>query len=207
MNRPFAASYSSAVPASSAPGVPVFRVLVVPGDGIGREVIPAAVRVLEATGLPLAFVPAEAGWDCFERHGTSLPDATLAAGEADAVHGAAPDIAGRGIANPLAAIGCAAMLLGYLGRPPENREQRTKNKEQNTTADRRPPTARQQTSDVTRNTQHATRRMDNAQVWAGRIRAAVEATLASGMRTPDLGGTARTEDVTRAVIDAMTNLP
>jgi homoisocitrate dehydrogenase len=31
------------------------------------------------------------------------------------VHGAAPDIAGKGVANPLAAIGCAAMLLEHLG--------------------------------------------------------------------------------------------
>jgi tartrate dehydrogenase/decarboxylase/D-malate dehydrogenase len=31
------------------------------------------------------------------------------------VHGSAPDIAGRGIANPLAAIWAAAMMLGYLG--------------------------------------------------------------------------------------------
>jgi len=32
------------------------------------------------------------------------------------VHGSAPDIAGRGIANPLAAIGCAALLLDYLAQ-------------------------------------------------------------------------------------------
>jgi homoisocitrate dehydrogenase len=31
------------------------------------------------------------------------------------VHGSAPDIAGRGIANPLAAIGADALLLDYLG--------------------------------------------------------------------------------------------
>ena len=31
------------------------------------------------------------------------------------VHGSAPDIAGQGIANPLAAVGCAALLLEYLG--------------------------------------------------------------------------------------------
>lgn len=31
------------------------------------------------------------------------------------VHGSAPDIAGKGIANPLAAVGCAALLLAYLG--------------------------------------------------------------------------------------------
>lgn len=32
-------------------------------------------------------------------------------------HGSAPDIAGTGVANPLAAIRCAALLLGYLGWP------------------------------------------------------------------------------------------
>ena len=32
------------------------------------------------------------------------------------VHGSAPDIAGQGIANPLAAIMTAGMMLGYLGR-------------------------------------------------------------------------------------------
>ena len=31
------------------------------------------------------------------------------------VHGSAPDIAGKGIANPLAAVGCAALVLEYLG--------------------------------------------------------------------------------------------
>jgi homoisocitrate dehydrogenase len=31
------------------------------------------------------------------------------------VHGAAPDIAGRGIANPLAAIACVALLLDWRG--------------------------------------------------------------------------------------------
>ena len=31
------------------------------------------------------------------------------------VHGSAPDIAGRGIANPLAAVGCAALVLRWPG--------------------------------------------------------------------------------------------
>ena len=61
-------------------------ICLIPGDGIGREVIPAAVAVLRATGLPLTFEEAEAGWACFERHGTALPDETLtAARQADAV--------------------------------------------------------------------------------------------------------------------------
>jgi len=56
----------------------VKRVALIEGDGIGHEVVPAAVRVLEATGVPFQFVEAEAGWDCFQRHGTALPDDTLA---------------------------------------------------------------------------------------------------------------------------------
>ncbi len=33
------------------------------------------------------------------------------------VHGSAPDIAGRGIANPLASLWAAGMLVGHLGHP------------------------------------------------------------------------------------------
>ncbi|MEN9935309.1 MAG: hypothetical protein RLZZ387_1888 [Chloroflexota bacterium] len=62
------------------------NILLIPGDGIGREVLPAAADVLRATGLPLAFSEAEAGWGCFQRHGTALPEETLAAARAaDAV--------------------------------------------------------------------------------------------------------------------------
>jgi homoisocitrate dehydrogenase len=54
-----------------------YRVAIIPGDGIGREVIPAAVRVLEASGLPCEFVAAEAGWETFQERGTALPAETL----------------------------------------------------------------------------------------------------------------------------------
>jgi 3-isopropylmalate dehydrogenase len=37
------------------------------------------------------------------------------------VHGSAPDIAGRGVANPFAAILTAGMMLGQLGRPADER--------------------------------------------------------------------------------------
>ena len=47
------------------------------GDGIGQEVILAAVRVLEEMRLPLKFQYAEAGFGAFEKYGTALPDATL----------------------------------------------------------------------------------------------------------------------------------
>ena len=50
-----------------------------------------------------------------------LPSASIGDGSGlfEPVHGSAPDIAGRGVANPLGAIGSAAMLLRYGLRLPE----------------------------------------------------------------------------------------
>jgi len=56
-----------------------YRICLIPGDGIGGEVIPAARAVLEATGLPARFTEAAAGWAAFERDGEALPAETLAA--------------------------------------------------------------------------------------------------------------------------------
>jgi homoisocitrate dehydrogenase len=103
----------------SAPSAaPPFRVLVIPGDGIGREVIPAALEVLRATGLPFEFVAAEAGWDYFQRHGVSLPDETLAlAREADAVlFGAvgSPSFPVAGYRSPIVALRKALDLYANI---------------------------------------------------------------------------------------------
>ena len=58
------------------------RLCVIPGDGIGPEVVPVAVEVLRA-GLPgLIVVPAEAGWATFQRTGDALPTETLEAARA-----------------------------------------------------------------------------------------------------------------------------
>jgi tartrate dehydrogenase/decarboxylase/D-malate dehydrogenase len=74
------------------------------------------------------------------------------------VHGSAPDIAGKGIANPLAAILSAGMLLEHVG--------------------------------LARSAQS--------------VRTAVAAVLkAARPRTPDLGGSATTTDVTAAVVAAL----
>jgi tartrate dehydrogenase/decarboxylase / D-malate dehydrogenase len=74
------------------------------------------------------------------------------------VHGSAPDIAGKGIANPLAAILSVAMLLDHL-------------------------------------------RLDKS---AAAVRAAVAAVLKAGkVRTPDLGGNAKTTEVTEAVLTVL----
>jgi 3-isopropylmalate dehydrogenase len=74
------------------------------------------------------------------------------------VHGSAPDIAGKGIANPLAAILSVALMLDHLGLP----------------------------------------------AAADRVRKAVARVLERPTpRTPDLGGTATTAEVGRAVQDAL----
>jgi tartrate dehydrogenase/decarboxylase/D-malate dehydrogenase len=72
------------------------------------------------------------------------------------VHGSAPDIAGKNIANPIGSIWAGAMMLEHLGEPEA----------------------------------------------AALIMHAIETTLAnpSGPKTPDLGGTATTHDLTQVVV-------
>jgi tartrate dehydrogenase/decarboxylase/D-malate dehydrogenase len=74
------------------------------------------------------------------------------------VHGSAPDIAGKGVANPVGQMWAAAMMLDHLGEKPASVA----------------------------------------------LTKAFEATLAAGVRTRDLGGTATTEDFTKAVLNRCT---
>ncbi|MER3554907.1 MAG: NAD-dependent isocitrate dehydrogenase [Meiothermus sp.] len=55
------------------------KICLIEGDGIGHEVVPAARIALEATGVNLEFVPAEAGYELFEQIGTSVPEETVEA--------------------------------------------------------------------------------------------------------------------------------
>jgi homoisocitrate dehydrogenase len=55
------------------------KLCVLPGDGIGQEVIPAAVTVLQAVIPDMEIITAAAGWECFTKYGTSLPEESLAA--------------------------------------------------------------------------------------------------------------------------------
>ena len=90
-----------------------------------------------------------------------LPSASLGGdgpGLFEPVHGSAPDIAGRGIANPLAMFLSAALMLRH-GLSMESE--------------------------------------------AAAVEAAVEGAVASGLRTPDLGGAAGTEEATRAVLEQL----
>ncbi len=56
-----------------------YTIALIEGDGIGREVIPAARTVLQATGLSFDFIEAEAGWETFNERGVSVPEETLKA--------------------------------------------------------------------------------------------------------------------------------
>jgi 3-isopropylmalate dehydrogenase len=62
------------------------RIALLPGDGIGPEIVAEAVKVLQALELPLEISEAPVGGAAYEQHGHPLPDATLAlARNADAV--------------------------------------------------------------------------------------------------------------------------
>jgi len=55
----------------------VRAVTLIPGDGIGPEVIGAAMAVLEATGLKIAWDRQEAGATAFKKTGTPVPDVLI----------------------------------------------------------------------------------------------------------------------------------
>lgn len=52
-------------------------VVTMPGDGIGNQVLPQAIRVLKAVGFDAEYVQADIGWDCWCREGNALPDRTV----------------------------------------------------------------------------------------------------------------------------------
>ena len=62
------------------------KIAVLPGDGIGTEIVAEAVKVLRVLELPLEMETAMVGGAAYEAHGHPLPEATLAlAKAADAV--------------------------------------------------------------------------------------------------------------------------
>jgi 3-isopropylmalate dehydrogenase len=62
------------------------KIAVLPGDGIGTEIVAQAVRVLNALEVPLEMETALVGGAAYEAHGHPLPESTLKlAKEADAI--------------------------------------------------------------------------------------------------------------------------
>lgn len=54
-----------------------YQIAVIPGDGIGNEVMKAAIYVLDALDIDFDYVYGEAGDECLEKNGTALPTKTL----------------------------------------------------------------------------------------------------------------------------------
>lgn len=54
-----------------------YQIAVIPGDGIGSEVMEAAIYVLDALDIDFNYIYAEAGDECLEKNGAALPDKTL----------------------------------------------------------------------------------------------------------------------------------
>ena len=62
------------------------KIAVLPGDGIGTEIVAEAVRVLSVLDLPFEMEEAKVGGAAYEAHGHPLPESTLAlAKAADAI--------------------------------------------------------------------------------------------------------------------------
>ena len=49
------------------------RIAVIPGDGVGKEVIPQAIKVLEATGAPLELTHLDWSADRYLADGVTVP--------------------------------------------------------------------------------------------------------------------------------------
>lgn len=52
-------------------------VVTMPGDGIGNQVLPEALRLLRAVWFDAEYVHADIGWDCWRREGNALPQRTI----------------------------------------------------------------------------------------------------------------------------------
>ena len=55
----------------------MYKVALIPGDGIGKEVIPEAVRILNQTNLNFDFTFAEIGYEVWKKTGQSVPENTI----------------------------------------------------------------------------------------------------------------------------------
>jgi isocitrate dehydrogenase (NAD+) len=57
--------------------MPKHTIVIMPGDGIGNQVLPEAIRVLDAVGFEAEYIHADIGWDCWCREGNALPSRTV----------------------------------------------------------------------------------------------------------------------------------
>ena len=54
-----------------------YTVVAMPGDGIGKTVLPEAIRVLDAVGFDAEYVHGDIGWEFWIEEGNALPERTV----------------------------------------------------------------------------------------------------------------------------------
>lgn len=54
-----------------------YHIAVLPGDGVGNDVMDAAQIILEVIGLDAEYIPGDIGWEFWKKEGNPLPDRTL----------------------------------------------------------------------------------------------------------------------------------
>ncbi|MBM4323359.1 MAG: isocitrate/isopropylmalate dehydrogenase family protein [Deltaproteobacteria bacterium] len=54
-----------------------YRIAILPGDGIGKEVTEAAMMVLEKIGLNAEYLYGDIGWEFWKKEGDALPERTI----------------------------------------------------------------------------------------------------------------------------------
>ena len=54
-----------------------YTVVTMPGDGIGNQVLPEALRVLKAVGFDAEYVHGDIGWEFWRKEANALPDRTI----------------------------------------------------------------------------------------------------------------------------------
>ncbi len=55
----------------------MYKITVIPGDGIGKEVMKPTLEILETTNVPFDFINKEAGKNCYDKYKTNLPIDTI----------------------------------------------------------------------------------------------------------------------------------
>ena len=55
----------------------MYNIAIISGDGIGKEVMEACEYLLDNLGLEFSFKYGEAGFECFNKNGTTLPEETI----------------------------------------------------------------------------------------------------------------------------------
>jgi isocitrate dehydrogenase (NAD+) len=77
MNFAHFGRFHAIVPVLAGGNMDQRSIVIMPGDGIGKLLLPEALRVLEAAGFKANYMPADIGWELWRNEGDPLPQRTL----------------------------------------------------------------------------------------------------------------------------------